>query len=481
MSTNPEISSKNQKYTDSQVQRMILYYCLRTLMLKRINAGKNFGKTFMQKAVQKMQEFHVPKLEKYFYTVDRIACSYSPGLQNDYDKLESAGYFENNEISLELIDQVKNELTTIYGPEFLKKIDDVTESIKNTTVENLKLQSDKKETDEIRCSTLFYFNPKATPILNLRNMDLENEIKEKWLSNLGFRASIPTANPISIRKGNIQGIVKATGFFVLKDYLTDSKGENGRIIALFGDSRQDINQSCLCLIDKEITVQALRQYENELPECKFLVIGRVVKNPCLSGIKVLDNSETTNAKFSLEALAVLQSVVGIHTVITSSDKCAQEIKHYAKKDSFGVSTKVSSMLGEFKRINPRIKLAVIRDFCKNEIKDSKIHPPEHLQAPMETLTTRKGDCKAKVCLAYSMLITQTFIESAELVFLNVDADTCDYLNGENVKPNHVQLEVRMFGDPTPIRLELTEIDGASYREVGRVALPLYTIRGIFDV
>ena len=98
----------------------------------------------------------------------------------------------------------------------------------------------------------------------------------------------------------------------------NSKTQGGRIIALFGDSRQDINQSCLCLIDKEITIQALTQYENELPEGKFLVIGRVVPNPCSEEIQIRDNSETVSAKFALEALAILQSVVGIHTVITSS-------------------------------------------------------------------------------------------------------------------------------------------------------------------
>ena len=132
------------------------------------------------------------------------------------------------------------------------------------------------------------------------------------------------------------------------------------------------------------------------------------------------------------------------------------------------------MIGQFKKIAPRIMLATIRDFCRNEIKDSKIHPPEHLQSPIETLTTKKGDCKAKVCLAYSMLIAQNFIERAELVFFNVVLGDNGCAN-ENAKPNHVQLEVRLTGDATPILLELTQIDGASYREVSRVALPLYTI------
>ena len=86
-------------------------------MIKRYNAGKDFGKTFMQKAIQKMQEAHILELEKYFYTVDKIACSFYPVYRAIMTSFNLQVAFENPQ----LLNEIKNELNAIYGEHLLRR------------------------------------------------------------------------------------------------------------------------------------------------------------------------------------------------------------------------------------------------------------------------------------------------------------------------------------------------------------------------
>lgn len=463
MSIHEETGSLYSELSDSQVQRLMLYFCSESLRLKRVSVRKSFGKTFMQKGIAKMVEEGIPLLKNYFFTLDRVACKFSPGLQSDYNKLQDASYVGN----LQAFKQVGEILKNIYGTDLLNKIEQVADSMKEGEVKDLISQSDKKDEEEVRRSKLFYLNPEATNILSLKKSDLEAETKEMWINNLGKNASLPTANPVSVRSGKLLGLVKTTGFFIPIDYLIDPNGKLGKIVALFGDSRQDLNQSCICLLDQEVTIQAFAQYEDMLPEGKFLVIGKVVPNPYRPEGSIQENSEMTEAPFALNALAILQVVVGCHTVITSVDRCVDEIKLYAKRDSyeaFQKSLDITNRGARKKKCEPKTVLKKILDFCKFTNRDGETYPKEIVQPPHETLTIGQGDCKAKVCLAYSMLLHENFVEKLDLVFLDTEGMG---------KPNHVQLEAKIHGVSSPITLELTGNASAFRREIDRFALPLY--------
>jgi hypothetical protein len=465
MSINEERGSIISSSLSDALRQVLFYFCVENLRLKRIGAGKNFGKTFLQKGIAKMQESGIPLLN-YLFTQDRVACEFSPDLDLDYNQLQKALQKGGLNRSHELLEDAREFIGREFDPEVCRKIDQIADSLKDVEVSKLISESHQKDEEVIRRSKLFYLNPNAPAVLGLKELDVEAEIKEKWVESLRKNKPLPTAKPLSIRLGKLPGLVKTTGFLIPVDYLFDRQGSPGRVVSVFNDSRQDINQGCVCFLDRDfITIQALSQYENVLPEGKFLIIGEVVPNAYKNQTFTQSHPEVAGAQFALNALAILQVIIGYHTVITSVEGCVEEIKHYAKRDSHNAFEKLSDLKKGNRRYRPKTVLAKICNFCKYMVKDCEVFPKEHVQPPSETLKIMQGDCKSKVCLAYSMLLHENSVEELNLVLLDTEGTG---------KPNHVQIEAKIASVSSPITLELTGNSSAFRREVGKFPLPLYT-------
>lgn len=464
MSLNDERAECTQKLelSENQARGLLFYFCVEDLRSKRIAAGKDFGKTFLQKAIAKMQEMGIPLLN-YLFTHGRIACSFSTDVQSHYDRLQKTNLLGDKDLLI----QARSALKSMFGEkgeDVVAKIEEIADSLKDKEVRDLILESHEKDEEVVRRSKLIYLHPEAPKFLKLKELNMEAEIKEIWIKSIRKNRPPLTASMRSIKKGKLLGRVKTTGFFIPIDYIFNHGEKSGKIVAILSDSRSDLSQSCISFITQNATIQAFSQYENLFPEGEFLILGETVPNTYNSNICAHKYPLVAEAPFGLNVLAILQVILGYRSLVTSVDECAKEIEYYAKKDSYIAFQKLCEIKRKTRSIRPKTIVRKIRDFCKYEIEDDEVYPKEHVRPPSETMKSRKGDCKAKACLAYALLLNEDSIEIADLVMLDTEGSG---------KPDHVRLEVKVRGFSQFIALELTKRPTAFEREVKRFTLPLY--------